>query len=134
MRKRIAEGHLAVDHRHDQAADDVDRSDDQAGDGVAAHKLAGAVHGAVELHLGRQRLAARARLVGGDQAGAEVGVDRHLLAGQRIQGEARRDFGDAHRTVIDDDELNRDEDQEDDDADDEIAANDELAERRKAAA
>jgi hypothetical protein len=45
--------HVAIDHRHDQAASDVDRRDDQAGDRVAAHELAGAVHRTVELHLGR---------------------------------------------------------------------------------
>jgi hypothetical protein len=49
-----------------------------------------------------------------DQAGGQVGVDRHLLAGHGVEGEARRDFGDAARTLGDDDEVHDDEDDEDD--------------------
>ena len=37
----------------DEAADDVDGGDDDAGHGVAAHELAGAVHGPVEVRLAR---------------------------------------------------------------------------------
>ena len=29
----------------------------------------------------------------------KVGVDRHLLAGHGVQGESRRDFGDAPRAL-----------------------------------
>ena len=57
-----------------------------------------------------------------DQAGGKVGVDRHLLAGHGVQAEARRDFGDAARTLGDDDEVHDHQDGEDDQADDEIAA------------
>jgi hypothetical protein len=49
-----------------------------------------------------------------DQAGRQVGVDRHLLAGHGVEGEARRDFGDAARTLGDDDEVHDDQDDEDD--------------------
>ena len=64
-----------------------------------------------------------------DQSGVQVRVDRHLLAGQGIQSEARRDFGDAHRAVVDDDVLDRDQHQEDHRADDVVAAHHEAAER-----
>jgi hypothetical protein len=40
-----------------------------------------------------------------DQAGGEIGVDRHLLAGHGVEVEARRDFGDAARALGDDDEV-----------------------------
>ena len=73
--------------------------------------------------------AALARLVLGDLAGVQVGVDRHLLAGHRVEGEARGDLGDAAGAVRDDDELDDDQDQEDDEADDHVAADDEVAER-----
>ena len=64
-----------------------------------------------------------------DQAGGEVGVDRHLLAGHGVEVEARRDFGDAARALGDDDEVHDHQDREHDDADDEIAAHHEIAER-----
>ena len=67
-------------------------------------------------------LAPRAGLVLVDQAGREIGVDRHLLAGHGVEGEARRDFGDAARALGDDDEVHDHQDDEDDDADDEVAA------------
>ena len=66
-----------------------------------------------------------------DQAGREIGVDRHLLAGNGVEGEARADFGDTRRALGDDEEIDRDQDEEDDDADDEIAAHDETARSRR---
>ena len=65
----------------------------------------------------------------GDEAGVEVGVDGELLAGHRVEREARGDFGDASRAVGDDDELDDDQDREDHDADRVVAADDDVAER-----
>ena len=45
----VAERHAVLRDADDHAAEDVDGDDDQAGDGVAAHELLGAVHGAVEV-------------------------------------------------------------------------------------
>ena len=84
---------------------------------------------AVEVGLAPDPLAPRPRLALVDDAGVQVGVDRHLAAGHRVEGEPRRHFRDAHRAVVDDEELDRDEHEEHDDADDEVAADDELAER-----
>ena len=63
-----------------------------------------------------------------DQAGGEIGVDRHLLAGHGIEREPRRDLGDAAGALGDDDEIDDHQDGEDDDADDEVALHDEAAE------
>ena len=71
----------------------------------------------------------RARLLLVDQAGGEVGVDRHLLARHGVEVEARGDFGDAAGALGDDDEVHDHQDGEHDDADDEIAAHHEIAER-----
>ena len=94
--------------------------DQQAGDRVAADELGGAVHGAEEAALLLQLAAAASG--GGlvDQAGREVGVDRHLLAGHGVQGEAGGDFGDAAGALGDDDEVHDHQDREHDDADDEV--------------
>ncbi len=113
----------------DHAADDVDEHDQQSGDRVATHEFGGAVHRAEEAAFVLELLAAPARLLLVDQAGGEVGVDRHLLAGHGVQMKARRDFGDAARTFGDDDEVHDHQDREDDDADHEIAAHHEVAER-----
>ena len=103
--------------------------DDHRRHGVAFDELRGAVHGTVEVRLAGDLRAALARLVVADQAGVEVGVDRHLLAGHRVEREARADLGHAPGAVGDDDELDHDEDQEDHQADDHVAADDEFAER-----
>ena len=112
----------------DDAAEDVDGDDDQAGDGLAADELGGAVHGAEEGALVLEFAAAAVGLLVVDEAGGEVGVDRHLLAGDGIEGEAGADLGDARGALGDDDEIDRHQDEEDDDADDEIAAHDEARE------
>src|SRR3546814_11432982 len=83
---------------------------------------------AEEVALVRQILAPAARLALVDQAGREVGVDRHLLARHGIQAEAGGDVGDAPGALGDDHEVHDHQDAEDDDADDEVAAHHEAAE------
>ena len=73
--------------------------------GVAAHVLRGAVHRAEELGFLADLGAALLGLLFVDQAGVQVGVDRHLLAGHRVEGEARADFGDTPGALGDDDEV-----------------------------
>ena len=112
----------------DHAADDIDEGDQQAGDGIAAHELAGAVHGAKEGRFVLQLAASGARLVLIDEAGGKIGVDGHLLARHGIEGKSCRNLGDAPGTLCDNDEIHDHQDREDDNADDEIAAHDKIAE------
>ena len=72
----------------EQAADDVNHHDQNARDGVTAHKLTRTVHGAVEVSLALDIASALLRLFLVDYSGVEVGVYRHLLTGHRIQGKA----------------------------------------------
>jgi hypothetical protein len=117
-------------HRADrEPADDVDQHDDDAGDRIAAHELARAVHGTVELRFLGDLCAAAARLLLGDQAGVQIGVDGHLLAGHGIEGEARRDFGDTPGAFGDHHEVDDHEHDEDDDSDRVVAADQKVAER-----
>src|SRR6185437_10138991 len=116
-------------HPDDHAGDDVDEGDQQAGDGVAAHELAGAVHVAEE---GAFRLEVGTALLGlgfDDQPGRQIGVDGHLLARHGIEAETGRDLRDTSGTLGDDDEIDDHQDGEDHSPDDEIAAHDEIAER-----
>ncbi len=124
----FGEGEPALGDADHDPPDEVDRGDDQRGHGVALDELGGAVHRAVEVGFLGDLGAAGAGLLVGDQAGVEVGVDRHLLAGHRVEGEARADLRDAPGAVGDDDELDHDEDQEDHEADDDVAGDDELPE------
>ena len=124
----IGKAHALLGDADDDAADDVDEHHQQARDRVAAHEFRGAVHGAEEAAFVLQLLAA---LLGGrlvDQAGAEIGVDRHLLARHGVEVEAGGDFRDAPRTLGDDHEVHDHQDREHDNADDEIAAHHEIAE------
>jgi len=125
---RLAGGQAVLHHADDQATDDVDDQDQDAGNGVAAHELGGTVHGAEELgflaHLG----AAALGLLLVDQAGTQIGVDGHLLAGHGVQGEAGRHLGDALRALGDHHEVDDHQDDENHKADREVAADQEVAE------
>ena len=92
--------------------DDVDGRDQNARHRVALREAGGAVHRAIKFRFRRQVLAARARFGFVDQPGVQIRIDRHLFAGQRIQSESRGDFRNAHRAVVDDHVLNRDQHQE----------------------
>ncbi len=124
----LADRHVMAQITDDDPAEDVDGGDDQAGDRIAADELRGTVHGTEERALLLQLATAMLRFLLVDQAGRKVGVDRHLLAGDGIEGEARADFGDTRRTLGDDDEVHRDQNEEDDQTDDEIAGHDETGE------
>ena len=125
----VAEAHALLGDADDDAADDVDENDQEARDGVAADEFRGAVHGTEEAAFVLQFLAARLGGLLVDQAGGEIGVDRHLLAGHRVQLKARGDFGDAARALGDDDEVHDHQDREHDNSDDEITAHDESCRR-----
>ena len=71
---------------------------------------------------------ALARLGFGNEPRVEVGVDRKLFAGHRIQRETRGDFGDAPGAVRDYDEMDDDQDKEDHKADGVVALNHDLPE------
>ncbi len=114
----------AIADRH--AADDVDPSDDQAGDRVAADEFRGAVHGAEKRAFLLELAPACLGFLVVDHAGGKVGVDRHLLAGDGVEGEAGADLGDAGGALGDDDEVHHDQDQEHDQPDDEIARHDQV--------
>ena len=124
-----AEGQALLRHADGETADQVDDDDDEPGDGVALDEFHRAVHGAVKLALALQRAAQRARLGLGDVAVAQLVIDAHLLAGQRVEAEPGRDFGDALAALGDHHELRDGDDEEDDQADRDIAADDEIAER-----
>ena len=125
--RRLRKWQAALHDTDEHAADDIDAGDEHAGDRIALHEFRGAVHRAVEVGLLRDD---RAALAGGglvDEAGVQVGVDRHLLAGHRVEREARGDLGHAAGALRDDDEVDADEDQEQDETYGVVAADDELS-------
>ncbi len=111
-----------------EAGHDVDPGDQDAGHRIALREPRSAVHRAVELGFGRQLLAPPLGFGLVDQPGVQVRIDGHLLARQRVQREARRHFGNAHRAVVDHHVLDGDQHQENHGADDVIAAHHETAE------
>ena len=125
----------AVDHDPDDQPDqDVDRGDHQSGDGIALHEFGGTVHRAIEAAFGLDLGPPFAGLNLGDHPGRQIGVDRHLLARHRVQAEARGNFGDAARTLGDDDEVDHHQDRENRQADDGLTTHQEFAERADHAA
>ena len=116
----VARAHARLDDADKQSADDVDQNDDDARDGVAADELAGAVHRAEEVGLLGDLLPATLGLALVDDAGVQVGVDGHLLAGHAVEGESGGHLADARGPLGDDHELDHDDDREDDQADHDI--------------
>src|SRR5581483_6817743 len=117
----LREADVKLKHADHDPADQVDRGDHDGGHGIALDELRGTVHGPVEVGLAADLGAPVAGLVVGDQAGVEVGVDRHLLAGHGVEGEPGGHLGHAAGAVGHHDELDDDQDQEDDQTDHHVA-------------
>ena len=105
-----------------QTADDIDQKNQDAGDRIAFHKLARAVHGTIKCRLFFEGLAPLLGLLLIDKTHIEIGVDTHLLTRHAIEREARRHFRDTLGATGDDDILHHDQNQENDQADDIISA------------
>ncbi len=127
----VGRRHAVVERADHDPAQQVEHHDHQRRDGVALDELAGPVHRGVEIGLALHPGALGAGAVRVEHAGVQVGVDRHLLAGHRVEREAGADLGDPLRAAGDDHELDRDQDREHDQPDHHVAAHDELAEGRK---
>lgn len=113
---------------NDDAAENIDRGDDQTGDRIATHEFGGTVHRTEEGAFFFQFAAAALGFLFIDDAGGQIRIDRHLLAGDGVQCETRANFGDTRRTLGDDDEVDGDQDHEDDQTDHEVAGHDEAGE------
>ena len=127
--QRLQDRHALLRDADRETADDIDQRDEDARDRVASDELRGTVHRAVKVRL---LLHLQAAFRGGglvDEARVEFRINAHLLAGQRIEREARRDFRDAARALRDDHEIDHDQNQEHDRTDDVISTHDEGAER-----
>ena len=122
LTESIAERQVVHQRADGHAADHVDDQDQDTGDGIAAHELRRAVHGAIEIGFSGHVLAAQLGFFLVDQAGVQVGVDGHLLARQGIEGKARGHFRDALGTLGDDGEVDDHQDHEDHDTDDEVTS------------
>ena len=114
-------------HTDGQAADQVDQQNQQTGDGVAADKFGGTVHGTEEVRLLRQFFTA---FFGGgliDHTGVQISVNRHLFTRHGIQGETRVHFGDATGTFGHHNEVDDHQNCKNDKANHVIASNHEFA-------
>jgi hypothetical protein len=112
----------------DEPAYDIDKGDEQSGDYIPAHKLAGTIHGAVKIGLVGNLLTALFGFLVGDQAGAQVGIDRHLLARHGIQGKAGSHLGDSGGTLCNHHKVDDDKYREYDNPDHKVALDNEPAE------
>ena len=114
-------------HDPDQeAANDVDEHDDDAGDRVPANKLGRSVHRPVEIRLLLDLLAAAFGIGFADEACVQIGVNRHLFSGQRIQRKPRANFRDTPCALGNDREVDDGQDDENDDPDNVVAADQKL--------
>ena len=105
-------GQSMLDHADEKTTDDVDKQDQNAGDSIAFNEFGGTVHGAVEVRFAGHFFTAGAGLFLVNQTGVQVGVNRHLFAGHRIEGKAGAHLGDTARTFGHDHEVDDHQDDE----------------------
>ena len=120
---------IVLRHADDESADDVDKQNQQARHGIAAHVFAGTIHRAEELGFIAHFRAPTLGFFVVDQPGVQVCVNRHLLAGHGVQGKAGANFSDPLRTLGHDDEVDHHQNREHDQTHGEIAADQEVPER-----
>lgn len=118
-----------ADHAKAETGNDINAKDQQGGNRIALHELAGAVHRAVKIGLGRNFAAPGFRFFCRHQARGKIGIDRHLLARQGIQRKPGGNFRNAARALGHDHQIDDHQDHENEQADNEIAADQERAER-----
>ena len=117
--------------RHNPEADarqQVQDGDHQARDGIALDKLRGAVERAEEGGFFLFALAADLGFFMADRADGQIRVDRQLLAGHGVKGEARADFRHAPGAFRDHHEIHNHDDAEYNEADEQVSAHDEHGE------
>ena len=96
---------------------------------MALDDLGGAVHGAVEVRFLLDFVPAHPGFFFVNQAGAQVCINGHLLAGHGVQGKAGSYFAHPLSALGDDNELHQHDDEKDQHANDDIPLGDEVAER-----
>ena len=84
-RGSLADRHVVADDADHEPAEDVDQRNDDTGDRVAAHEFARTIHGTVEIGLFGKLGATTLRFAIVDDTGVQIGIDRHLAAGQTIE-------------------------------------------------
>ncbi len=120
---------IVLQHTDGKAAHDVDQQNQDAGHGIATHKLRCAVHRAKKVgFLGHFGAAAFGFFLV-NQAGIQVGIHRHLLARHGIQREAGRHLGNALRALGHHHKVDHHQNRENDQAHGKVAADQEVAKR-----
>ena len=108
--QRLANFHAALHYSNANAANDIHQRNDDARDGISAHKLAGTIHRTVEIRFLGELIAPSAGRLFLDEACVEFGIDRHLLAGHGIQSKSCRHLRNAAGALGDDHEVDHGED------------------------
>ena len=101
---------MVVQYAHENAAENINRDNNEPGDRVAAHELTRAVHRAEKVRLFRQLFAHAARLVRRDAFRVEIEIDRRLATRQGVEREPRAHLANTRRPFGDHDELDHDKD------------------------
>ena len=109
-----------------QATNQVNDQNQQTSDRVTTDKFGSTVHGTEKVGLLRQLFAAFFGHFLVDHTRIQIGIDRHLFAGHRIQCESCIHFRNAPRPLGHHNEVDDHQDSKDDEADNVVAADDEL--------
>ena len=98
-----------LQHPDPQSSQDVDKNNQQRGNGITTDKFAGTVHGSVKVCFLGNGLPALPRFPFVNNSRIEIRIDTHLPARHRIQSKPGGDFRDAGGAFGDHDKINNDE-------------------------
>ena len=124
----LARGHSPLQHADQNAAQQIDGHDNQAGNGIPFYEFHGAVHGAVELAFLFHRAASSLGLIHVNGAGTHVAVNCHLLTGHGVERKPRSHFRHAFRALGNHHKLYDGEDQKHHQTDNQIATHHKIPE------
>ncbi len=116
--------HAKLEHANDQATENIDEGNHDAGNRIPLDKFTRTIHSSVEVRFPLQISSPSSCLYVIDKTGIEIGIHRHLLAGHGIKRKTGRNLRHTPRTIGDDHKLNDRNDNENYQAHHIIAAND----------
>ena len=124
--QRLRHRHVFLHDTDREPTYDIDQRDENRSHRITLSESDGAIHGAVEFGFLADLHPPFAGFLLIDDSSVQVGINRKLLARQRVQRESGSDFRNTNRAVIDHDVLDYDQNQENDDSNCVVPADNEL--------
>ena len=116
-----------LNHANHEAADDIDKQNEQTRDRIAPNKFGGTIHRSVKVCFSGHIGATNPGFFLGQNTRIHISINGHLLTGHRVQGKSRRYLGHPASTLGHDHKIDNDQDRKNHQTDRVITANHKFA-------